>query len=74
MEEARFETQQAGTRRCTQPQHHSKKDLGSKSEMEKTIKAFVKVRNRECVTFVLCLCEKSDILKSIRSTVGQKSI
>ncbi|XP_077084290.1 uncharacterized protein LOC143737167 [Siphateles boraxobius] len=42
VEEARFETQQAGTKRCTQPQHHSKKDLGSKSEMEKTIKAFVK--------------------------------
>ncbi|XP_067299767.1 uncharacterized protein [Pseudorasbora parva] len=40
VEEARFETQQAGARRCTQ--HYSKKDLGSKSETENTIRAFVK--------------------------------
>ncbi|ROJ33099.1 Nucleotide-binding oligomerization domain-containing protein 2 [Anabarilius grahami] len=37
VEEARFETQQAGTRRCTQPQHYSTKDLGSKSKMEKKV-------------------------------------
>ncbi|XP_067257644.1 uncharacterized protein [Chanodichthys erythropterus] len=35
VEEERFETQQAGKRRCTQPQHYSTKDLGSKSKMEK---------------------------------------
>ncbi|XP_058636695.1 NACHT, LRR and PYD domains-containing protein 1a isoform X4 [Onychostoma macrolepis] len=45
MEEARFETQQADTRRCIQTQNYITKDLRSKSEMEKSISTFVKTED-----------------------------
>ncbi len=43
VKEARFETQQANTRRCIQTQNYITKDLRSKSEMEKSSSTFVKV-------------------------------
>lgn len=45
VKEARFETQQANTRRCMQTQNYITKDLRSKSEMEKSSSTFVKTED-----------------------------
>ncbi len=59
MKEARFETQQANTRRCIQTQNYITKDLRSKSEMEKSSSTFVKVLVPRIVTFVFLRVSKT---------------